>query len=342
MTRTKTAGAEVANAAEPGDAPGSGPAARRELLHGLPWLVWRRHRTFLRLALLVTVVGCAVFAYQRIGLMDFLHTRGTSPDTGGRLGNDYDFQNAYGRLFRSGSQLLEFLPVLIGVFLGAPLIAGEQEHGTIKLVSTQSVSRGRWVAATLALPLTVAVLCTALLSAAFTWLWTPAHTLAMGGDWLTGGAFDSTGPVPVAWTLFLTVCGIALGMLVKRVVRAMAATAVLALVTSLIWSELLIGRLGTLRSVSYPYGGDGPDLPPDAVRIDDWVSTADGKLYGYGTCVHGDAESCRAKLGIVNRVTQYFDYGQMAGMQWLGAGILLALAAVVLAFVVWRAHRRPL
>lgn len=339
MTRTSTAGAGTTNAADSGTAPGDAPA-RRELLHGLPWLVWRRHRTFLRLALLVTVVACATFAYQRIGLMDFLHTRGTTPDTGGRLDND--FQNAYGRLFRTGSQLLEFLPVAVGVFLGAPLIAGEQEHGTLKLVSTQSVSRGRWVAATLALPLTVAVLCAALLSAAFTWLWTPAHRLALGGDWLTGGAFDSTGPVPVAWTLFLTACGIALGMLLKRVVRAMAATAVFAAVASLAWSELLIGRLGTLRSVSYPYGGDGPDLPPAAVRIDDWVSTADGKLYGYGTCVHGDAESCRAKLGIVNRVTQYFDYGQMAGMQWLGAGILLALAAVVLTFVVWRAHRRPL
>ncbi|MFD0164989.1 ABC transporter permease subunit [Streptomyces decoyicus] len=340
MTRTSTAGAEAANAADPGAAFGDGPAARRELLHGLPWLVWRRHRTFLRLALLVTVVACATFAYQRSGLMDFLHARGTTPDSEGRLTND--FENAYGQLFRTGSQLLEFLPVLVGVFLGAPLIAGEQEHGTLKLVSTQSVSRGRWVAATLALPLTVAVLCTALLSAAFTWLWTPAHHLAMGGDWLTGGAFNSTGPVPVAWTLFLTACGIALGMLLKRVVRAMAATAVFALVTSLVWSELLIGRLGTLRSVSYPYSGDGPDLPPGAVRIDDWVSTANGKLYGYGTCVHSDAETCRAKLGIVNRVTQYFDYGQMAGMQWLGAGILLALAAVVLTFVVWRAHRRPL
>ncbi|MEI5136599.1 hypothetical protein RB199_35795 [Streptomyces libani] len=41
-------------------------------------------------------------------------------------------------------------------------------------------------------------------------------------------------------------------------------------------------------------------------------------------------------------MTQYFDYGQMAGMQWRGAGILLALTVAVLAFVVWRAHRRPL
>lgn len=339
MTRTSTAGARAADATDPGSVP-AGPAARRTLLHGLPWLVWRRHRTALRLLLLTTAVGCAVFAYQRAGLTDFLHAHGAGPDVHGNLGTD--FENAYGRLFRSGTQLMTFLPVLIGVFLGAPLIAGEQEHGTVKLISTQSVSRGRWVAATLGLPLAVAVLCSALLSAVFTWLWTPAHLLVMDGDWLTSGIFESTGPVPVARTLFLTVCGIALGMLVKRAVPAMAGTLVLALVTSVLWSEELRDRLGTLRSVSYPYDGNGPDLPRGAVRMDDWVSTADGRLYGFGTCTTGDTGACRAKLGIVNRVTQYVDYGQMAGMQWLGAGILLALTVLVLACVVWRAHRRPL
>ncbi|MEU8917105.1 ABC transporter permease subunit [Streptomyces nigrescens] len=342
MNTTSTSG--LAGATDTTDGASGLPntaTGRRGLLHGLPWLVCRRHRTFLRLALLVTVVGCATFAYQRIGVMDFLHTRGTTPAPEGRLAND--FQNAYGSVFLSGSQLLEYLPVLIGIFVGAPLIAGEQEHGTIKLVTTQSVSRGRWIAATLALPLAVAVLCTTLLSAVFTWLWTPAHKLAMGSDWLAGGPFDSTGPVPVARTLFLTACGIALGMLIKRVVPAMAATAVFAVVTSVLWAEQVRPRLAALRSVTYPYASDdGPSLPVDAVRVDDWVSTADGTLYGYGTCINGDAEACRAKLGIVNRVTQYFDYGQMAGMQWRGAGILLALTVVVLAFVVWRAHRRPL
>lgn len=342
MSTTSASGlAGATGAADGADGLAGTATGRRGLLHGLPWLVCRRHRTFLRLALLVTVVGCATFAYQRIGLMDFLHTRGTTPDTEGRLAND--FQNAYGEVFLSGSQLLQYLPVLIGIFVGAPLIAGEQEHGTIKLVTTQSVSRGRWIAAALALPLAVAALCTTLLSAAFTWLWTPAHNLAMGSDWLAGGPFDSTGPVPVARTLFLTACGIALGMLIKRVVPAMAATAVFSVVTDVLWAEQVRPRLGALRSVTYPYASDdGPRLPVDAVRVDDWVSTADGTLYGFGTCINGDAEACRAKLGIVNRVTQYFDYGQMAGMQWRGAGILLALTVVVLAFVVWRAHRRPL
>lgn len=338
MSTTDTSGP---TAAAEGGGPAGTATTRRGLLHGLPWLVWRRHRTLLRLTLLATVVGCAAFVYQRIGVQDFLHTQGTTPDLDGRLVTA--FQNRYGSAFDSDIALLRYLPVVVGVFLGAPLIGGEQEHGTLKLVTTQSVSRGRWIAATLGLPLAVTVLCTTLLSAVFTWLWAPAHKLIATGDWLAGGPFDSTGPVPVAMALLLTSCGIALGMLIKRVVPAMAATAVLATVGGVLWAEQVRPRLGTLRSVSYPYDSEsGPRLPFDAVRMDDWVSTADGKLYGFGTCVNGDAEACRAKLGIVNRVTQYFDYEQMAGMQWRGAGILLALAVVVLAFVAWRAHRRPL
>lgn len=332
------AGADTDADTDRGLAPAA--AVRRELLHGLPWLVWRRHRALLRTGLLITVAGSAAFAYQRIGLMDFLHAKGASAAAGSQVSTD--FQNTFGTTFSRDIQVLQLLPVLAGMFLGAPLIAGEQELGTLKLVTTQSASRGRWIAATLGLPLALVVLCTTLLSAAFTWLWSPAHALVSDGNWLESGAFDTTGPVPVATALFLTSCGIALGVLIKRVTAAMAATAVLAVAAGVIWDEKLRPLLGTLRSVSYPFNGDGPSLPAASVRIDDWVSTADGKLYGFGTCTTGDTEACRAKLGIVNRVTQYFDYGQMAGMQWLGAGILLALAAVILALVVWRAHRRPL
>ncbi|WP_336052079.1 ABC transporter permease subunit [Streptomyces sp. CA2R101] len=334
------AGTGTAADAETGSGPAPVAAVRRGLLHGLPWLVWRRHRALLRTGLLITVAGCATFAYQRIGLMDFLHAKGASAGAGSQVSQE--FQSAFGTMFSRDAEFLQLLPLLSGLFLGAPLIAAEQERGTLKLVTTQSASRGRWLAATLGLPLALVVLCTTLLSAAFTWLWSPAHALVADGDWLESGAFDTTGPVPVAMALFLTSCGIGLGMLIRRVTAAMAATAVLSVVASVIWDEKVRALLGTLRSVSYPYDGDGPSLPAAAVRIDDWVSTADGTLYGFGTCTAGDADACRAKLGIVNRVTQYFDYGQMAGMQWLGAGILLALAAVILACAVWRAHRRPL
>ncbi|MFI1161925.1 ABC transporter permease subunit [Streptomyces sioyaensis] len=318
--------------------------APRGILHGLPWVVWRRHRATLLTGLAITVVGCALFAYQRIGVMDFLNAKGTLSNSkvGDLADLILDFNSKIDPTFSRDSDFLKFVPAVVGVFLGAPLIAREQERGTIKLVMTQSVGRGRWIAATLGVPLAFVALCTTLLTVAFTWLWSPAHELASG--WLGTGPFETTGPVPVAMTLFVTACGIALGMLFKRVITAMAATAALALVTALIWSDQIRGRLATPRSAMYPYGSDG-HIPYGAEQVDWWAATADGKRFDKGTCYSYDQAAdvaCRAKLGIVNRVTQYFDYGQMAGMQWLGAGILLALTAVVLAFVVWRARRRPL
>ncbi|MYT30989.1 MULTISPECIES: ABC transporter permease subunit [unclassified Streptomyces] len=307
-------------------------------LRGTLWLVWRRHRTALLTGILVTLAACALFSYQRIGLMGFLGGH----DAGGTT-LDEEFRSRFGSAFGRDLQFLEMVPVLVAVFLGAPLISSELERGTLRLVTTQSVSRGRWLAATLALPLTVVTVCTVLLSAVFQWLWSPAHSLVVSGDWLTSGPFDVTGPMLVAKTLFLTACGVALGKLIKRVVPAMLATAVAAAAVSVVWGAKVRPVLGTLRSTTYPYHGDGPHLAADTVRMDDWVATADGRLFGFGTCVHNaHPDACRAKLGIVNNVTQYFSYDQMPGMQWLGAGILLALTAVVLAFVVWRAHRRPL
>ncbi|MFF2813345.1 ABC transporter permease [Streptomyces sp. NPDC058000] len=307
-------------------------------LRGTLWLVWRRHRAALLTGILVTLAACALFSYQRIGLMDYL---GGKPAGADALQDD--FRNRFGGAFNSDIEFLQFVPVAVAAFLGAPLISSELERGTLQLVTTQSVSRGRWLAATLALPLTIVAACTTLLSLVFQWLWSPAHELVVGGDWLNSGPFDITGPVLVAKTLFLTVCGVALGKLIKRVIPAMLATAFTVAVVSVVWDSKVRPKLGTLHSVTYPFNGDGPKLAPDAIRMDDWVGTADGRLFGFSTCV-GDAhpDACRAKAGIVNRVTQYISFDQMPGMQWLGAGILLALTALVLAFVVWRARRRPL
>ncbi|MFE6690260.1 ABC transporter permease subunit [Streptomyces sp. NPDC057743] len=314
------------------------PSASTGPLRGVLWLVWRRHRAALLTGILVTLAACALFSYQRIGLMDFLGGQQAT-----REALNEDFQHSYGSMFNGDLQFLQLIPVAVAVFLGAPLISSELERGTLQLVTTQSVSRGRWLAATLALPLTVVTACTVLLATVFQWLWSPAHSLVVGGDWLRSGPFEVTGPMLAAETLFLTACGIALGKLIKRTVPAMLATAVTAVVLGVVWGEKLMPKLGTLRSVTYPVNGNAPSLPDDAINMDDWVATADGRLFGFGTCVNdAHPDACRADKGIVNHVTQYLTFDQMPGMQWLGAAILLALTAAVLAFVVWRARRRPL
>ena len=55
------------------------------------------------------------------------------------------FTNQYSSMMFIGILLL-LLPLLIGLFWGAPLVSREVEHGTHRLVWTQGVSRRRWAA----------------------------------------------------------------------------------------------------------------------------------------------------------------------------------------------------
>lgn len=314
------------------------PAARVRRgapLHGLTWLVWRRNRTAFLLLAAITVLVCGYCLYHRSGVVDFVTQYGN--DT--RYSEKFDeaYKSVFDRVYALSS-----LPALLGIFLGAPLIAGEQEHGTVRLVTTQSVPRARWITATVLLPLLVVLVCTTLISLAFTAMWSPASQLVNYGDWLGGTIFDITGPVPVALALFLTSCGIAVGMLVRRVVPAMVVTLVVTVVTSVAWDWLRI-RLDSPRTRTGPAAGDYPSIPDSAIDFDQWLGTSDGRLLGFGTCNSAKNEAaCYADNGIVHKIVEYFTFDQMPGMQWLGSAVLLVLTALVVAFTVLWTRRRPL
>ncbi|MFH9423687.1 ABC transporter permease [Streptomyces sp. NPDC017529] len=335
--------ADGAGARQDASAGSKASTARPGLLHGTTWLVWRRHRGTFLVAFAVTALACAAFAYQRPGVMDFLtahpyRTMASAQRDGDPL---MKFQDAFSSMFSSDTSLLLSVPIAFGVFLGAPLIAAEQEQGTLRLAATQSVTRGRWIAAKLAVPLAVVFVCTSLMSAAFTWMWEPAHELAAFGDWYHGGILETTGPAPVARALLFTVVGIAVGMLLRRVIASMAVALVFGYGFNIVWEAKVLPLLAPLRRIVFPYDEEGM-LPGGAVSMDTWLATADGRVFGIGNCTDGDTEACRAQLGIVNRAIDYYGYDQMAGIQWLDAGLLVALAAAVTVFIVWWARRRPL
>ncbi len=65
--------------------------------------------------------------------------------------------------------LLLFLPVIIGIFWGAPLAAREFEAGTYRLVWTQGVTRKHWLAAKLGCGVLASMLVTGPFSLIVTW-----------------------------------------------------------------------------------------------------------------------------------------------------------------------------
>ncbi|MFH9393716.1 ABC transporter permease [Streptomyces sp. NPDC017556] len=313
------------------------PGSGRRLLRGMPWLVVRQHRVALVCVLGLTLVGALLIAYGRNELVQLLDAKGwPEKDAGQPMENN--------RVHEYVTSILGGLPLILAVFIGAPLIAGDQENGTAQLVTTQSATRRQWLIAKLGLAYTLALVSGVVLSALFTWWWKPYRSVFLS-DWIDGVIFDNTGPVLPAFLLFLTAAGITIGALIRRVLPAMVVTFLFtAVTTTFVWDEVR-RRLGDTHLFTYPMGSELPARYAEAYEVDRWVGSADGTLYGWGTCAEATEKAqnaCIKEHGIVNDVIEYLDYSQMASMQWTAAAILLAGTALLTAFTLWRVTRRPL
>lgn len=99
-----------------------------------------------------------------------------------------EFRSTYGQPLQLAEMGLMLLPVLIGVFLAAPLIAREMEAGTHKLVLSQSVGPLRWLAAKTAVPALVVLAATTVLSVVFAWMWAVVGDEVSGAYWYSPSA----------------------------------------------------------------------------------------------------------------------------------------------------------
>lgn len=187
------------------------------------WLTWRQHRIQLLAILGVLIAVGVVLLLTGQAALDASNGHIGSYCYGGAICREYDvgredlYQKVYPML-----ATLPFVPLLAGIFWGAPLLSREYERNTHQLVWTQSISRGRWLA----------VKFTALASA--------AALLGLGSgkmveEWLRifpGKAetfaeitfFGIVGVAPMAWWLFAFMLGSAAGSLVRKTLSAIAIT----------------------------------------------------------------------------------------------------------------------
>jgi hypothetical protein len=244
------------------------------------WLVWRQHRMQLLFAVAALVVLAAFFVgtgrpmhdrFEQLGLPDCLPQAMqetvvvdvAAPVTGTPGGVDAPpeqdlselddeiaehgrcAQNA--RAFFDDYQtvvvvglLLLVLPMLAGMFWGAPLVAREIEHGTYRLVWTQGVSRLRWAATKFGL-ISVAVLAiTGIYAAMLTWWIAPV--IRTSGQRFSYVFFDIHGIVVFGYVLFALALGILAGAVTGRLLPAMATTVVGFLAARLVVMLVARGR----------------------------------------------------------------------------------------------------
>jgi hypothetical protein len=186
------------------------------------WLTWRQHRGALLVSLIV-VGGIAAMAvvggipmHHAFSAIDLQGLRAGTPRASAQLDL---FTHNYWSLGNLPWRFLLFLPALIGMFVGAPLLSRELESGTYRLAWTQSVSRTRWLAVRLGLLALVTIVLALVLGGVLYWFFSPWAQLDGRAP-----AFSSTGTMIAAQMLFALFLGVAMGALIRRVVPAMAAT----------------------------------------------------------------------------------------------------------------------
>jgi ABC-type transport system involved in multi-copper enzyme maturation permease subunit len=183
------------------------------------------------------------------------------------------------------------LPVVIGVFIGAPSLSREFETGTFRFTFTQRVGRNRFVLSTLvtfAILVIIIAVCAGLL---LSWLVHPFEVVGIDNQWQSG-LFDATSIMLASWCVFALSLGVFLGAWLKRVVSSMAATASVVggfLVASFMYFVKWIISVGSLTTSRLSPIGLGigklglpasfaPGAPKGSWLIRAWFAGSHGQL----------------------------------------------------------------
>ncbi len=188
----------------------------------MTWLAWRQVRAQAGAVVALVLVAVAVLWGTGRSMHLVVARAGTAFDA---------LTSADRTLFYTGIAVVAVAPALVGIFWGAPMVARELESGTHRLVWNQSVTRVRWLSVKLGLTSAVAAAAVATLCLAVDWWAGPvdgATSATRGGlpGRLTPIGFAMRGVVPVAYTVFAVVLGVAIGLAVRRTLPAMALTLV--------------------------------------------------------------------------------------------------------------------
>jgi ABC-2 family transporter protein len=316
-------------------------------LGGLPWVTWRQSR--LALGGVVAVLGAAALLlivtgriihhdYANLGLAQC----GDFTTASCRTKMDlflFDHQNVGMFLPR----ILTFIPGVIGVFVGAPLIARELESGTYRFAWTQGRSRVQWVVVKLVLIGVTLTLLALGFSLLFSWWFTPFRPSMGRMD--SGQAYEVSGLVFAARTLFGFALGVLLGSVIRRTVPAMAATAAAWLAVA--WPSVLWLRPLIQKPVSAPE--DSNLVTANGWVVKGWIQDASGrhvspaqllKLPGSG--LSDSPQSLRVWMA-AHHYTFWVSFqpdSRFWHFQVIESSCYLALALALAATAVWWVRRR--
>lgn len=308
------------------------------------WLLWRQHRSQALVAAVALGLFALAVALTGVHMANIYRdsvANCADPRTCRVLGGLF---NGYGAIVDTVHLTLS-LPLLLGTFLGATLVARETEHATNVLVWTQSITRRRWVRDKFAMAIVASLLVSAVVSALVTWWSGTPNTL--GGNRFQGAQFDTQNITPVAFALFGVALGIAAGAVLRRTLPALATTVVLYVAVRIMVAVYLRPHYSTAERRVGRISDETP-LPSGSWSLRRTVVDPSGHTVGTRLNVptscrsvasRVDVASCLDRLGYRNVVT-YHPASEYWRYQLIESSIFVALAVVLIGVgvVVTRRH----
>ena len=333
----------------------------------MTWFTWRQFRTSAWITLGGLGVVAVVLAVTGHNLAEQWTSSGAAACHGdcARAVDNFFNQVTSGaneRVYQASLLLTYLVPPLIGIFWGAPLVARELESGTHRLAWTQSVTRTRWIATKLVVVGGASAVTAGLLSWAVT-SW-GQHIDDAKYYRITPLVFGARGIVPIGYALFAFTLGVTLGMVIRRVVPAMAMTLaiyVAAVASMPLWIR---AHLAPAAHSTAPldlskvdaFTMSAPDMqltvisgvtPSQAWVLSNHTITSTGHLFtgpaspqycgpnqGPQECLHWVGT-----LGLRQALT-YQPANHFWALQWTETGIFIALALLLAGFAFWWTRRR--
>jgi hypothetical protein len=312
----------------------------------MAWVTWRQHgsQALGALGLLVALLVTAVLT--RLPIASAFHHDALSAclPPAPRTGCDIivpHFENEFAGLV-TATRVLAVLPVLAGVFVGAPLVARELEFGTYRFAWTQGVSRRRWLLSKTALLAAGVVLAAGAASVVVMWWRSPFDTLE---GRIGPSGFDVEGIVVPAYALFALSLGVLAGLVFRRTVAAMTATLVaFGAIRFLVADFVRPHFMAPLHRVIAATATNG--LPGDWVLSNTLVDGGNRRITAARedlAVLHAQQAGIDPHTYIVTlgwrRIVSYQPAGRFWTFQLLEAGLFAALA-VALVLVALRLVRR--
>jgi len=337
----------------------------------MAWVTWRQHRIALT-GVAVFLGACAIYVWINGLQLHHAYAAAAACHPAASPACSALSSGFHVGAFLLNGYNLQAVPALIGAFAGAPLLARELETGTFRYAWTQGFGRSRWTLAKL-VPLAVLLAAAAgALSVLLSWYYQPSFAprnpalFPLPMSTFAATLFDLRGIAFAAWTLAAFAIGALAGMLIRRVVPAIAATlaayAGLAFAAALYLRPHYLTPLVTRNVFRYFLSPPGSDY----VVRQWWTkggttlsqSTTDQVINSTFTrmmpVAHSSREGAVAALKQPTNVhvfhyltqhgyTQWTSYqppSRFWPFQWIEGGWLFALSVLLIAATIWLVRRR--